>query len=98
MEQEIIRNAVDYQILINIGISIFGVLLSSVIGFLYKRLSEVSQENIRLSEKINKLNVDMPTHYVNKVDFQYMIDALFAKLDKIDQKLDKKIDKRDAVK
>lgn len=96
MEQELIRNAADYQIIVNIGISIFGVLLSSVIGFLYKRLSEVSQENLRLSEKINKLNVEMPTHYVNKTDFQYIIEALFAKLDKIDQKLDKKIDKGDA--
>ncbi len=44
--------------------------------------------------KIEKLEMTVATHYVTKEDFKASVDALIMKLDRIDEKLDRKADKQ----
>ena len=44
-------------------------------------------------DKLENLEVVLASHYVTKEEFNSSIKALFAKLDKMDEKLDKKADK-----
>jgi transcription termination factor NusB len=81
------------QTLINIGFSLFGMLLVIMLTALFKRNADLSNQIDKLLEKHNELAVEVPQQYVAKNDFRYMIDGLLSKLDKIETKLDKQIEK-----
>ena len=85
------------QTLINIGFSLFGMLLVIMLTALFKRNADLSNQIDKLLEKHNELAVEVPQTYVAKNDFRYMIDGLLAKLDKIETKLDKQIEKNTNV-
>lgn len=87
------EDAVNVQSLINIGFSLFGILLGILITAIFKRQSELSHQQNKLWEKHSELAVELPQNYVSKNDFRYMIDTMLVKLDKIETKLDKQIDK-----
>ena len=46
-----------------------------------------------LAEKVNTIEVLIAGNYMSKVDFDKIAVAIFAKLDKIEDKLDRKVDK-----
>ena len=81
------------QIFVNLGFSLFGILLGILLTVIFKRIGDLSMEVRKLEERHNVLSVDVPKNYVAKIDFQHMIDTLFAKLDRIEAKLDSKVDK-----
>jgi hypothetical protein len=87
------EDAVNVQSLINIGFSLFGILLGILITAIFKRQSELNQQQNALWQKHNELAVELPQNYVSKNDFRYMIDTMLVKLDKIETKLDKQIEK-----
>lgn len=47
----------------------------------------------KLKEDLNKLEVDMPTSYVRKVDMEARFDRIEAMLERLMTKLDSKVDK-----
>jgi hypothetical protein len=46
-----------------------------------------------LVEKVNTIEILIAGNYMSKIDFDKIVAAIFAKLDKIEDKLDKKVDK-----
>ena len=84
----------DAQLLINLGFTLFGVVLAIVINQIFKGIKEVRDDSAKVGDTVHNLSVTLPTKYVSKEDFQYIIDALFQKLDRIEEKLDRKEDKK----
>ena len=62
----------------------------------YARKSEVESSMSKIVDrviKVESLEVLIANHYVMKTDFSHTIDALFRKLDRIEEKIDSKADK-----
>ena len=74
------------QTLFNIAVGLGGFLG----GFLLKIIWDAIKE---LRETVGELEVRLPEAYVKKDDFQHFSDAIFRKLDKIEDKIDNKVDK-----
>lgn len=82
------------QLIIN---SIFGVLmlcLGWILKVLWDAICELQKTDKDLAEKVGKIEVLVAGQYVKVDRFDQMVNAIFAKLDKIDNKLDQKVDKQ----
>jgi predicted negative regulator of RcsB-dependent stress response len=71
-------------------INLIGGALLAVIGWFARQLWESVQA---LKNDIKNIEVDLPTHYVRKVDIEARFDKLEIILSKIFDKLDAKADK-----
>lgn len=60
------------------------------LGWFARQLWEATQN---LKDDLKKIEVDLPTYYVRKSDMDARFDRLEAILDKMFEKLDKKVDK-----
>jgi chaperonin cofactor prefoldin len=76
----------DNQSLLNIGISV----ALACLGWFARQLWEATQN---LKDDLKRLEVDLPTNYVRKVDIDARFDKLEAKLDMLFERLDRKADK-----
>lgn len=76
----------DYQAILNI---ILGIALS-VGGWFMRQVWDAVKT---LKDDIQKIEVDLPTHYVRKDDMETRFDRIEALLDKLYEKLDNKADK-----
>jgi len=76
----------EWQQLINIGAST----LLMALGWWCRQIWDSVQA---LKKDVQKIEVDLPTHYVRKVDIEQRFDRLENILDKIFDKLDNKADK-----
>lgn len=76
----------DTQELINI---IMGTVLS-VLGWFARQLWDAVQ---KLKEDMQKLEVDLPSHYVRKDEMEYRFDKIETMLNRIFEKLEHKADK-----
>jgi CO/xanthine dehydrogenase FAD-binding subunit len=71
--------------------------LELVLAQHYIRRDEVEKALDNLADKVGRIEsieVLLAGHYVSKEDFTRALDALLKKLDKIDEKLDNKVDKQ----
>lgn len=76
----------DLQALLNI---ILGGALS-VCGWFLRQMWDAVKS---LKEDIQKIEIDLPTHYVRKDDMEARFDRIEALLDKLFEKIDKKADR-----
>jgi hypothetical protein len=76
----------DTQTLLNVGISC----ALACLGWFARQVWEATQE---LKNDLKKIEVDLPTSYVRKVDIDARFDRLEIILDKIFERLDRKVDK-----
>lgn len=76
----------DLQTLFNVAVGIAG----PVIGWFTKTLWDAVRE---LQRDLTALRVAIPSSYVAKDDFTKFQEALFKKLDRIEEKIDGKADK-----
>ena len=76
----------DDQGIINI---IIGIVLS-VLGWFARQLWDAVQT---LKADVKQIEVDLPTHYLRKDEFENKLDKIEAMLEKIFDKLDHKMDK-----
>lgn len=76
----------DYQSLLNI---ILGVALS-VSGWFMRQMWDAVKA---LKEDIQKIEVDLPTHYVRKDEMNARFDRIEELLDKLYERLENKVDK-----
>lgn len=83
----------EYQILFN---SAFAVLLLGV-GWYMRMISETTRDlrevDQDIYEKITQLSVVVPENYVHKLEYRDLNNRIFDKLDRIEKKLDRKVDK-----
>ena len=83
----------DIQTLLNIVFGLAGALCMWILNSLKDSLKSLHDSDSMLSEKVQKIELLVTGVYVKKDELDRIANALFAKLDKIDAKLDSKADK-----
>lgn len=70
---------------------------SAVLGFLlhavWQATKDLQRADQELTKRVSEIEVLVAGNYVTRQEFDRVIDKLFAKLDTIELKLDKKVDK-----
>lgn len=74
------------QTLFNVAVGLGGFLGGFLLKIIWDAIKEIRQT-------VGELEVRLPEAYVRKDDFQHFSDAIFRKLDKIEDKIDNKADK-----
>lgn len=83
----------DAQTIINIAIGLVGALGGWVLNNLKSSIDELRKQDSLLADKVQHIEVLVAGTYVKRDDMDKLGSALFAKLDKIEAKLDGKADK-----
>lgn len=81
------------QTIINWLLASFGALIGFLLNAVWQAVKDLQTADKVLAEKVGNIEVLVAGAYVKKDEFTQSINALFAKLDKIEDKLDKKADK-----
>lgn len=81
------------QTIINWLLAGFGALIGFLLNAVWQAVKDLQTADKALAEKVGNIEVLVAGAYVKKDEFTQSINALFAKLDKIEDKLDKKADK-----
>ena len=83
----------DSQTIINTAIALVGFLGGWILKVIWEAVKELQFADKILVDKVNTIEILIAGNYMSKQDFEKVADAIFAKLDKIDDKLDRKVDK-----
>lgn len=83
----------DTQTLINTAFALIGALGGWVLNNLKSSIDELRKRDSDLADKVQHIEVLVAGTYVKRDDLEKMSTALFTKLDKIEAKLDGKVDK-----
>jgi hypothetical protein len=83
----------DAQNLFNIATAIAGFLGGWVLNNLRDSITSLQKSDHELADKVQKIEVLVAGQYVTRNDFNSLTTALFTKLDKIESKLDTKVDR-----
>lgn len=81
------------QNVINWTMAGFGGLIGFFLKAIWDSVKDLQVADKELSEKVASIEVLVAGDYVRKADMSDMQKALFNKLDRIEEKLDKKVDK-----
>ena len=81
------------QTVFNIALAITGFLGGWVLKVVWEAVKELQTADKILVEKVASIEILIAGNYMSKQDFDKIAAAIFAKLDKIDDKLDRKADK-----
>lgn len=84
---------VDDQQLINWAVGVVGTAIAYVYKTLHDRMKDVERDSDQIKERISANEVLMVSNFVKNDRFENLERALFAKLDRIEDKLDRKEDK-----
>ena len=83
----------DSQTIINTAIALVGFLGGWILKVIWEAVKELQVVDKLLTEKVNTIEILIAGNYMSKHDFDKIAAAIFAKLDKIEDKLDRKVDK-----
>jgi hypothetical protein len=61
--------------------------------FFHERITTIERSDEEIYNKLHMLELVVAGHYVKREDLEKLSQALFVKLDKIEEKLDNKVDK-----
>lgn len=81
------------QTIINWLLGGFGALIGFLLNAVWQAVKDLQKSDQALVQKVGELEVLVAGDYVRKEELQDSIKALFAKLDKIEDKIDRKADK-----
>ena len=81
------------QTVFNIALAITGFLGGWVLKVVWDAVKDLQAADKVLVEKVNTIEILIAGNYMSKQDFDKIAAAIFAKLDKIEDKLDRKADK-----
>jgi hypothetical protein len=81
------------QTIINWALTGFSALLGFLLNSAWQAVKDLQASDKALVDRVNAIEVLVAGDYVRRTDFERTIEALFAKLDKIEDKLDRKADK-----
>lgn len=84
----------EFQMIFNIAIALAGALGGWVLNSLKTSIDNLQKADRSLTEKVQAVEVLVAGTYVKRDDMDKLGAALFAKLDKIENKLDGKADKQ----
>ena len=83
----------DYQTLFNVAVALAGFLGGWVLNNIKSSLYALHVADQSLSEKVQSIEILVAGTYVKRDDVDKLANALFAKLDRIETKIDGKADK-----
>ena len=83
----------NYQTFFNIAVTLIGFLGGWVLNSLKSSIDALHKADADLTIKVQSVEVLVAGSYVKRDDLDKLSSALFAKLDKIEAKLDSKVDK-----
>lgn len=81
------------QTIINWLLSGFGALIGFLLNAVWQAVKDLQAADTKLANKVAEIEILVAGDYLRRDDFQHTVEALFKKLDKIEDKLDKKADK-----
>ena len=81
------------QTIINWIMGGIGTLLGFLLTNIWQAVKDLQASDKDLAEKVSSIEVLVAGNYVKREDMQINLGALFLKLDRIEDKLDKKVDK-----
>lgn len=83
----------SYQDEFNIAVGLIAFLGGWILNSVRDSVKSLHDSDEQLSNKVQAIEVLVAGQYVTRIDFERNQSALFAKLDRIEQKLDGKADK-----
>lgn len=83
------------QTIINWALTAFGALIGFFLKAIWQAVKELQYADKALAEKVSEIEVLVAGAYVKREEFTRTVEALFRKLDRIEDKLDGKVDKND---
>ena len=83
----------EAQTIINVAIGLCGALGGWILNSLKQSVDDLRKADSQLADKVQHIEVLVAGTYVKRDDMDKLGNALFAKLDKIEAKLDDKMDK-----
>jgi CHASE3 domain sensor protein len=83
----------DFQFGFNMAVGIIAFLGGYVLKSINDTIDKLQQADRSLAEKVQKIEVLVAGEYVKHSDLTEMSNAIFARLDKISDKIDRKMDK-----
>jgi len=83
----------DYQVLFNIVVGILGAIGGWLLNTMWSSLKDLQAADTKLAEKVNAIEVLVAGQYVTREEFTITMQAVFAKLDKIQETLSNKVDR-----
>lgn len=83
----------DYQVLFNIVVGILGVIGGWLLNTMWSALKDLQAADTRLAEKVGAIEVLVAGQYVTRDEFTSTMNAVFAKLDRIQDMLNHKADR-----
>lgn len=84
----------DSQTAFNIAVALVGALGGWVLNNLKSSMDALHIADRQLSEKVQSIEILVAGSYVKRDDMDKLISALLAKLDRIETKLDHKVDRQ----
>ena len=81
------------QTLINYLMAGFGAAISFILRVIWEGLRELQKGDLEITSKINEIQLMVAGQYVKKEDLEKLSTALFNKLDRIELKVDGKMDR-----
>jgi len=81
------------QTIVNWLLGLFGMVIGFLLRAVWQSVKELQAQDRKIAEKVNSIEVLVAGQYIKRDEFQQLSDALFKKLDKIEDKLDSKEDK-----
>lgn len=83
----------DYQVLFNIVVGILGAIGGWLLNTMWSSLKDLQAADTKLAEKVSAIEVLVAGQYVTREEFTLTMQAVFAKLDKIQETLSNKVDR-----
>ncbi len=81
------------QALVNWLLAGFGGLIGFLLNVVWQAVKDLQKADKVLAERVGEIEVLVAGSYITKTDFTQVTDAIFRKLDRIEDKLDGKADK-----
>jgi hypothetical protein len=81
------------QTLFNIAVGLVGALGGWILNTLWQEIKSMQATDNKLADKVAAIEILVAGQYVKRDDIQVLSSAIFAKLDRIEDKLDGKVDK-----
>lgn len=83
----------DYQMLFNLAFGVLGVLGGWMLNAMWAALKDLQAADAKLAEKVAAIEVLVAGQYVTREEFTTAMNAVFVKLDKIQDTLNSKADR-----
>jgi hypothetical protein len=81
------------QTIVNWLLAGFGALIGFLLNAVWQAVKDLQNADKELAAKVSEIEVLVAGAYVKKEEFSTAVTALFTKLDRIEDKIDKKADK-----